>query len=232
MSDGAAPRILVVDDERDLLIVIKTVLKGRGGFDIETCGDSREAVARAVDLNPDAVMLDFMMPGMTGEETLAALRANPQTENLPVIFMTARHDLPDGLLQQKNVLGVIEKPFDQRTLADQVRALLEQSGTDTNAAAADPTISELLEKYRKELPDRIQALEDAWAQARTDRDEKALENAIMLAHRLSGTGATFGFPAVADIAQKIETALQATSLASPDADAIAGHIAALRDAAT
>lgn len=231
-NGNAAPRVLVVDDERDLLIVIKTVLRARGGFDVHTCPNSSDAVAMSVELRPDLILLDFMMPVMSGEETLATLRANAETENIPVVFMTARHDLPDEVLNQQNVLGVIGKPFDQRTLADELRAFLDDSGHDTSGATADPTVSELLEKYRADLPTRIQELEAAWSRALTEKDERALQEAIAIAHRLSGTGATFGFPEVSASARSIEAAMLETTLDNPNVDTISSRLASLRDAAT
>ena len=95
-----------------------------GGFTVETCISGKEAVQKAPGFAPDLIVLDVMMPGMDGPETLLALRALPGLKDTPVIFMTAKAMAPE--IQKYKDLGaldVIPKPFDPMTLSDQIKAI-------------------------------------------------------------------------------------------------------------
>jgi len=232
MVDGqhdTPTRLLVVDDERDILIVIKTVLKARAGFDVHTCAQSTDAVVMATKIRPHAVLLDFMMPGSNGEETLAALRETPETRETPVIFMTARHAVPPALLAQPHVLGLIEKPFDQRTIADRVTELLGAAARDRHSSAsATPDVAKLLDRYKAELPGRVASIEACWDRIPSDLDGAVLKEMLTLTHRLSGTGATFGFPAVSAAAAALERALESDHTSTAGKDGISALLDALR----
>jgi signal transduction histidine kinase/DNA-binding response OmpR family regulator len=84
---GEGPKVLVVDDDagaRELLYRILT----KEGFDVVCCGQAENAVDRAKELRPDAILLDVMMPGMDGWAVLQALRRNPDTADIPIIMQT------------------------------------------------------------------------------------------------------------------------------------------------
>ena len=117
-------RILYVEDDVDIRTVAKLALEAVGGFTVEVAASGDEALIRVREFAPDLLLLDVMMPGMDGPATLRVLRAGSDGENVPAIFMTARA-LPDevAVLKAEGALGVITKPFDPMTLADQVRAL-------------------------------------------------------------------------------------------------------------
>jgi DNA-binding response OmpR family regulator len=91
---------------------------------IEAAGGA-EGVRRAAEDPPDAILLDMMMPFMNGSETLAALRAQPETALTPVIFLTAKSvQVEVERMKALGAAGVLIKPFDPRTLAADLRALL------------------------------------------------------------------------------------------------------------
>lgn len=118
--------ILCIDDEADILEVAKMSLETVGEFTVTTLSSGAEAVAKAVGINPDFILVDMMMPGMDGRSTLAALRKLPELNRVPIAFMTARVQANE----QKEYLelgaaGVVPKPFDPMTLADEVRAIWE-----------------------------------------------------------------------------------------------------------
>jgi CheY-like chemotaxis protein len=85
----------------------------------------REAVARAIEEKPDAILLDVMMPVMDGPTTLSALRANPATQGIPVVFLTAKA-MPSEVerLRGLGAAAVLTKPFDPLALPGLVRAAL------------------------------------------------------------------------------------------------------------
>jgi CheY-like chemotaxis protein len=118
-------RVLVVDDDDMLREVAKVSLEMVGGWDVLTAASGSEACAVAFRERPDALLLDVMMPGMDGPSTVVALRADPVTREIPVIFLTAKvggggHAQWDHL----DVSGVIPKPFDPMSLPAEVARLL------------------------------------------------------------------------------------------------------------
>lgn len=117
-------RILYVEDEPDIREIAKLALEMVGGYEVQVCSSGREALLRLQDFMPDFILLDVMMPEMDGPATLAALRAMPGMQTLPVAFMTAKAQPAEiSQLQALGARGVIAKPFDPIALATQVRVL-------------------------------------------------------------------------------------------------------------
>src|SRR5271154_917225 len=83
-------RILCIDDETDILAVAKLALETVGGFETRQCSSGAEALIEVSNSPPDLILLDVMMPQMDGPATLKALRQDPATAGIPVIFMTAK----------------------------------------------------------------------------------------------------------------------------------------------
>ena len=118
--------ILYVDDEPDIRLIVEMALGMRPGLSVRTAESGEEAldILQEQGWRPDLVMVDVMMPGLTGPDVLAALRANPDTAALPVIFVTARARAQDvAAYIEQGAKGVVTKPFDPMQLADQVIAL-------------------------------------------------------------------------------------------------------------
>lgn len=117
-------RILYVEDDPDIQAIAMMVLETIHGFVLEACSSGSEALEKAVPFQPDLILLDVMMPGMDGPETLKQLRAFPALADTPVVFMTAKVQPQEvqGYLDL-GALGVIAKPFDPMTLAEQLRAI-------------------------------------------------------------------------------------------------------------
>lgn len=120
-------RILYVEDEPDIQAVAKIALEKIGGFELQIHSLGKEAVANAVIFAPDLLLLDVMMPDMDGPATLKALKALPELENTPVIFMTAKVQ-PSEVEEYKTLgaLDVISKPFDPMTLAEQIKSIWQR----------------------------------------------------------------------------------------------------------
>ncbi len=115
-------RIMYVEDEPDIRAVAELALVTVGGFDVEICESGKQALACVEAYQPDLILLDVMMPGMDGRETLKALRALPSLADIPVAFMTAKVQ-PAEVAEYKRLgaVDVIAKPFDPMTLPDTVR---------------------------------------------------------------------------------------------------------------
>lgn len=120
-------RILYVDDEADIREVAAMSLELDPDFEVRTCASGIEAIGAAAEWLPDLILLDVMMPLMDGPATLAKLRAQPETKDIPVVFITARtqaHEV-EGF-KSLGARGVIAKPFDPMALAATVRDYLTQ----------------------------------------------------------------------------------------------------------
>jgi CheY-like chemotaxis protein len=117
-------KILYVEDDPDIQAIAVMVLDAISGFTLAACSSGAEAVSRAEAFAPDLILLDVMMPGMDGPETLQALRQLPSLVRTPVVFMTAKVQPQEvqGYLDL-GAVGVIAKPFDPMTLADQLREI-------------------------------------------------------------------------------------------------------------
>ena len=118
-------RVLVVDDDDLLREVAKVSLEMVGGWEVLTAGSGLEACEVALRERPDALLLDVMMPGMDGPSTVVALRDQPGTRGIPVIFLTAKVG-GDGRQEwdHLDLAGVIAKPFDPMSLPVEVAQML------------------------------------------------------------------------------------------------------------
>jgi len=118
-------KVLIVDDEDDVREVVQLSLGRVGRMDVTEASSGREAVAAAVAVQPDFILLDMMMPGMDGPATLQALRDQDSTSRIPIIFLTAKA-MPSEIerLMQLGAAGVVTKPFNPMTLASELRSIL------------------------------------------------------------------------------------------------------------
>jgi len=114
-------RILLIEDEPDIQEITKSALELVGGYEVETANNGLDGIAKARIYMPDLILLDVMMPGMNGSDTLEALRKIDGLRHIPVIFMTAKVQ-PNEVAQYlaQGALGVISKPFDPMQLSQQV----------------------------------------------------------------------------------------------------------------
>ena len=114
-------RILYVEDEPDIRTIAHMSLEAVGGFTVIACTSGNEALAAAPTASADLLLLDVMMPGMNGIDTLKALRELPATAKTPVIFMTAKVQAAEvALYKGLGALDVIPKPFDPMELSAQI----------------------------------------------------------------------------------------------------------------
>jgi CheY-like chemotaxis protein len=116
-------KILVIDDDSDVLEIASLSLRNLGHMEVSLAESGSEGIGKAAREQPDAILLDVTMPGMDGPETLAALRRDPATAYIPVIFLTAAPREAQAVGEK--VAGVLAKPFDAVALPDRIRSILE-----------------------------------------------------------------------------------------------------------
>lgn len=119
-------KVLIIDDEADIRRVARLSLARIGGMDVLDAANGLEGTEKAAAEAPDAILLDVMMPGLDGPATFHALRADPRTADIPVVFLTAKA-MPEEVarLLALGVRGVLNKPFDPMTLPAELRAALD-----------------------------------------------------------------------------------------------------------
>ena len=111
-------KILIIDDEDDIREVAALSLETVAGWEVIKASSGAQGLARAVDYQPDAILLDVMMPGMDGPSTFRELRKNPDTAGIPVLLLTAKVQSTDQRrFADLGVEAVLFKPFDPLTLA-------------------------------------------------------------------------------------------------------------------
>jgi len=119
-------RVLHIDDDPDILDIAAASLGLDPEFEVRGCNSGADGLAAAAEWRPDLILLDLMMPVMDGPTTLRHLRQNPQTADIPVVFMTARVQIQEiAYFKSLGATGVISKPFDPMTLAASVRSHMQ-----------------------------------------------------------------------------------------------------------
>ncbi len=130
MSDSATrPLILVVEDEAAIATMLRYNLE-KQGFRVEEATDGQEAIDRIAETTPDLVLLDWMLPVMSGIEVCRQIRRRPETRKLPVIMLTARSEDQDAV-RALNIGAddYITKPFGIEALMARIRALLRRAAS-------------------------------------------------------------------------------------------------------
>ncbi|GAA0592058.1 phosphate regulon transcriptional regulator PhoB [Craurococcus roseus] len=124
----AKPTILIVEDEVPLLTLLRYNLE-KQGFRVDEAGDGEEALLRVAEGRPDLVLLDWMLPAISGIEVCRQLRRRPGTRDLPIIMVTARTEDQDAVRAlDTGADDYISKPFAMDSLMARIRALLRRSG--------------------------------------------------------------------------------------------------------
>ncbi|MBU8537928.1 phosphate regulon transcriptional regulator PhoB [Falsiroseomonas tokyonensis] len=124
----AKPTILVVEDEAPLLTLLRYNLE-KQGFRVEEATDGQEALMRVAEGKPDLILLDWMLPALSGLEVCRQIRRRPNTRDLPIIMVTARTEDQDAVRAlDTGADDYISKPFVMDALLARIRALLRRSG--------------------------------------------------------------------------------------------------------
>lgn len=123
--------VLHVEDDEDIREISRVALETVGGLRLVQCGSGLEALERLESYTPDLILLDSMMPGMNGEQTLLRIRSIKRCAKIPVVFVTARvHDEARTNYMQLGAVAVIVKPFDPLTVAEELRKIWERASNN------------------------------------------------------------------------------------------------------
>ncbi len=128
VSAASGPRVLVVEDDAAIVTLLRYNLE-KQGYHVVEAGDGREALLSIREQVPDLVLLDWMLPSLSGIEVCRQLRREPATRDVPVIMVTARAEDQDAVRGlNTGADDYITKPFNTEALLARVRALLRRSG--------------------------------------------------------------------------------------------------------
>lgn len=114
--------ILVIDDEQSFLLALELILKS-AGYNVVTAADGEEGLIKFKDLAPDLVLLDIMMPGIGGLETLRIMRSHPKLKNVPILLMSGGR--PFVRRSDYTWTGFLLKPFDAEDLLNAIDSALK-----------------------------------------------------------------------------------------------------------
>jgi two-component system alkaline phosphatase synthesis response regulator PhoP len=131
MSKG---KILVVDDEVYIVHILDFSL-GMEGYEVVTALDGEEALAKVKKEQPDLIVLDIMMPKLDGYETCRILKSDPETQQIPVILLSAKgRNVDQQMGFQVGADDYITKPFSPRKLVERIKLILGQPSTQRAAS--------------------------------------------------------------------------------------------------
>ncbi len=120
-----AKKIMVVDDEKNLIELVKVVME-QEGYEVITAMNGEDALEKLRTEKPDLILLDMMMPGMSGREVCDKIRSDPKTKDMKIAFLTVAKfsEAGKGVLKEMGVLDYITKPFDNDDLIKRVKKIL------------------------------------------------------------------------------------------------------------
>ena len=121
-------KILIVEDDPDILEIIRMALEIIGGMQVNTCLDPMQVMSVLEKDLPQLILLDVMMPGKDGPAVLKEIRENPATRDIPVVFLTAKvmdHEISQ--LLSTGAVDIIRKPFEPMLLAENVRRIYHKA---------------------------------------------------------------------------------------------------------
>jgi len=146
-------RLLVVEDNFRLLQAINVCLT-KAGFEVMTARDGNDALVRIAETIPDLIVSDIMMPGMDGFSLAAQIRANPRTDLIPIVFLTAKETRQDRIAGFKvGIDAYLIKPFEPDELVAVIENILSRvSRTHRRVARASNETNQTAPTARKSAP--------------------------------------------------------------------------------
>ena len=121
----AAEKILIVDDDEDVLLIVQTILDN-AGYSAVLARNGREGVEKAIESRPDLILLDVMMPELSGWEVCTTLKNAAETRQIPIAMLTVKSEIRDLITgMQVGADDYITKPFTRKKLLSTVRRLLD-----------------------------------------------------------------------------------------------------------
>src|SRR5213595_3364238 len=139
MDAVSSKRILIVEDEKDVVDLLALNLRRAGGFIISTASDGAAGLAKARGEKPDFIILDLMLPKMPGLEVCKILKSEPATRHIPILMLTARAEEIDRIVGLEfGADDYVTKPFSPREIVLRIRAIFRRGEKADESLSAGP----------------------------------------------------------------------------------------------
>ncbi len=128
LFDFLKSKVLVIDDDPSLQRLLRVRLESHEKLNVELAGDGKEGMRQAVSVNPDLIILDWMLPDVQGLDVLKLLKADDKTKDIPVLMLSGKNHIGD--IEDAFTMGAedyLTKPFDLRRLGEKVKELISGS---------------------------------------------------------------------------------------------------------
>ncbi|MBI2877166.1 MAG: response regulator [Candidatus Tectomicrobia bacterium] len=188
VKESGTPRVLVVDDEEINLTILVELVRAYG-YEFETATNGMEALEKAPEFQPDVILLDIMMPGMDGYEVCQQLKANPQTQMIPVVMVTALTDRDsrlEGLKAGAN--DFLSKPIDRAELTVRLKNLLKVKEFQDFLKDYNQTLEKAVADRTSQLQDALEQLDQAHQRAKRGYIETVHRLTVAAEYRDEDTG--------------------------------------------
>lgn len=165
-------KVLVIDDDASIRTLVTTILC-RGNFEVETASGGAEALAMIAERQYDAILLDLMMPVMSGFDVLACLASSGWPHG-PVIVMSAAPPEVIAAAETLNIAGTLQKPFPFDNLLEAVQAAIAAAGAETGAHVPKPCVRLTMDRAE---PDSVESIDPAPDPRKTSARSGRVHNA-------------------------------------------------------
>jgi len=208
-------KILIIEDEKNLAKAIKTFLE-QHYYQVITTDEGHHGVELIMQEKPNLVLTDLLLPRIHGFEICKKVKSDPQLSHIPVIVMTAVNKDAIYKLEAKKI-GVndfVEKPLVFEEWLEKVEKILGPAKPSTakleEKQSFNKQIETLQKEYAQQLPLKIMEMEMLWESIQSGQNSsETLQQLRQKVHRLTGSGATFGFKDLSETARNLEILLDA-----------------------
>ncbi|WP_216638462.1 response regulator [Endozoicomonas arenosclerae] len=213
MNKPVLKNVLYVEDDSDIRELVKIALNSLGNYHVDTCVNGKDALEKCKTLKPQLVLLDVIMPGISGPNVFQELQQIQHYQTVPVIFLTAKNqeeEIEEYL--ELGAAGVISKPFDPVELPRQINDIWNDYHQKSAEAYSDG-LEKLRQKYLKNLNQSIKSIQHQLvaidSQTLNSDDLKAF---MIKIGNLQGSGESFGYQDVSNSARILMHSLEEIKL--------------------
>lgn len=215
-----AKKILVIDDDPTIVNQLEALLQSKG-FDVIRAPGAIEGIRLAQDRKPDLILLDVMMPAMTGYQVCALLKGDAASRNIPVIMLTARAREEDRETGQKVGVNVyLKKPINADAVIAAITAQLGIEEIPLGVGDVEENFEAKMQKMKDEylavLPLKIKDIKNKWSSLQQNSPSDAKNFGEMsekfkelkrMVHNIAGTAGSFDLEALGQVAHTFDMAL-------------------------
>ena len=188
-------RILILDDTAANVLLLQKMLTLKGYTQVESLYDSRMVLEICMSYQPDILLLDLRMPYLDGFQVLEQLKSRSETENIPVIVITADNDRGNVLKAlERGAMDYIEKPFEPAEVMMRIRNILEKNMLSKQVHVQNTLLERKVAERTKEMEDIQEELFERLLRAAEFRDNETGQHISRIGHYVHQMALLMGFP--------------------------------------